>query len=83
MRTTIVLDDDLLREAKHRAVSLGITLSELVGRAVRDALRGPSGRAEPGFAMVTYGPEGARVHHEPADLSAALDGEDRAALEDR
>jgi hypothetical protein len=38
MRTTIRLDDDLLRAAKTRAAVLGITLNELVVGALRTAI---------------------------------------------
>ena len=76
MRTTLVLDDALVREAKHRAVDLNLTLGEFVNRALRDALRGtPDGDDAP-FSMPTFGAPGAAVRHEPGDLHAVLDDED-------
>ncbi|HVK86599.1 MAG TPA: hypothetical protein VM513_20915 [Kofleriaceae bacterium] len=38
MKTTLVLKDSIVRDAKKRAAELGITLSELTERALRDAL---------------------------------------------
>jgi len=38
MRTTVRLDDDLLRQAKARAAELDTTLNEFVVRALRVAL---------------------------------------------
>jgi hypothetical protein len=38
MKTTLVLKDELVRDAKKRAAELGITLSELTERALRDLL---------------------------------------------
>jgi hypothetical protein len=38
MKTTLVLPDDVVRQAKRRAAELGMTLSELAERALRDAL---------------------------------------------
>ncbi len=35
MRTTLTVDDDLLRRAKEDAVALGLSLSEVVNRAIR------------------------------------------------
>jgi len=36
-RTTVTLDDDLLREARGRAARSGHTLSEVIQDAVRDS----------------------------------------------
>jgi plasmid stability protein len=46
MRTTIRLDDQLLREAKARAARAGRSLNEFIADAVRLALR-PERRREP------------------------------------
>jgi hypothetical protein len=83
MRTTLVLDDDLLREAKHRAVSLKITLSELVNRSLRETLRREPPSSEPPFAMVTFGRASGTTHHEPEDFVAALEDEERETREGR
>ena len=41
MKTTLNLDDELLREAKKRAAERGITLKRVVEDALRDALAEP------------------------------------------
>lgn len=80
MRTTLVLEDRLLREAKRQAASRGITLSELVG----EALRAQIGRArdEPigRFEMVTFSGGAGPAHHEPRDFANALDAEEQGSL---
>lgn len=55
MRTTLVLDDELVRQAKDLAVHQDVTLSEFVNQALREALHPgelpaeqPSERATPG-----------------------------------
>ena len=80
MRTTLVLDDDLVQEAKHQAIDQKLTLSELVNRALRQALALTDEPGELPFAMVTFGPKDTTVHHEPADFSAQTDVEDRETL---
>jgi hypothetical protein len=56
MRTTLVIDDHVLRDAKHRAVEAGLSLSELTTMALRDALRKRALRAQRSpFVMPTYG----------------------------
>lgn len=81
MRTTIVLDDRIAREAKRLAARRGITLSDLVGETLRAALAEPTKQA-PRFEMVTYGEGATRTHHEPLDLAAALEQDDRRSLGD-
>jgi hypothetical protein len=79
VRTTIVLDDQLAREAKRLALGRGITLSDLVSQALRSVLSEPVGPA-PRFEMMTYGGGAAATHHEPAELAAALEKDDRRSL---
>ncbi|MBA2382338.1 MAG: type II toxin-antitoxin system VapB family antitoxin [Chloroflexi bacterium] len=76
MRTTLVLDDALLRQAKRRAAERDLTVSDLVNEALRESLRNVSPAALP-FSLVTYGQAGRRVRHEAADLAAELEDEDR------
>ena len=79
MRTTLVLDDRLFRDAKRRAASRGITLSELVGQALRAELArrsAPAGR----FEIVTFAGGAGAVHHEPEAFAAAMGQEDEASL---
>lgn len=84
MRTTLVLDDALLRRAKIAAARSGSTLSKLVERALRDALREDPRPAQEPFVFPTYGTRPtsrrARVDHLPADFHAALEGDDRATV---
>jgi hypothetical protein len=79
MRTTVVLDDGLAREAKRLAARRSITLSDLVAEALRAALAEPS-RPAPRFEMVTYGEGAAPLHHEPKDFAAAIEEDDRRSL---
>lgn len=73
MRTTLIIDDHVLKEAKRRAVEGGITLGELTTRALREILR-QSGERRAGyeFRMLTFG-EGTSAETSPADLAALRD----------
>ena len=76
MRTTLVIDDYVLKEAKQRAIETGVTLSELTTLALREALRkretsAPRSR----FAMPTYG--AGRKRDSSADTLAAFRDEGR------
>jgi hypothetical protein len=82
MRSTLILDDDLFRKAKRRAAALNTTLSDVVNQALRESLSRPVANASP-FEMVTFGNPRRRVHHEPGDIQAAIDDEDRGALRRR
>lgn len=79
MRTTLILDDALVRAAKQKAARAGITLSALVAHALRDALAARE-RDAPRFEMITYGRRGRGVRHEPADFARAFDAEDAARV---
>lgn len=79
MRTTLVLDDALLRQAKRRAAERNLTVSDVVNMALRDSLSRPEPVAPP-FSMVTFGHGGRSVRHEPIDFAGAQDDEDRARL---
>jgi hypothetical protein len=79
VRTTLVIDDELFREAKRRAAETGRTLSQLVSLALREALRQKPPSPFPPFRMPTFGgPDPLR--HEAADLARALEDEDRARV---
>lgn len=54
MRTTITLDDELLRRAKLEALERGTTLSRIVADALTADLGRVGSPAEP-FEMITYG----------------------------
>jgi hypothetical protein len=79
MRTTLVLDDDVLRKARKRASEAGLTLSELVNLALRDKLAAPDAEP-PRFEMITYGQQKPPQAHEPEDFAKALELEDAAGL---
>lgn len=76
MRTTLVLDAELLRQAKRRAAERSLTVSDIVNEALRESFGRPASAAPP-FSMLTYGRSGRRVHHEPSDFAAVLEDEDR------
>ncbi len=53
MRTTIVIDDAVFRQARKKAVELKTTLSELVERSLRSALEGErSAKPKKAFKLV-------------------------------
>lgn len=79
MRTTLVLDDALLRQAKQRAAERDLTVSDFVNEALRDSLARPETTA-PSFSMVTFGRGGPPVRHEPTDFVVELEDEDRIRL---
>ncbi len=81
VRTTIVIDDHLGREAKRLAAKRGITLSALVGQALRAALAAPAPPAQP-FEMVTFGDGSPKTHHEPTDFAATQEQDDLHSLEE-
>jgi hypothetical protein len=77
----MVIDDDLLRRAKKRAAELGVTVSDLVNRALREALsQQPHTTSLPPFRMVTFGRGQPQVDHSPAQLARALEDEEEQAL---
>ncbi len=81
MRTTMVIDDDLFRKAKKRAAEMGVSVSDVVNRALREAFseRTPAVSLPP-FRMVTFGRGQPRVDHPPAELAQAMEDEDHRAL---
>lgn len=79
MRTTLVLDDTLVRQAKKRAAERNMTLSDVVNDALRDSLRARPREPRP-FRLITSGRGGPHVHHEPEEFKATLDEEDRERM---
>lgn len=79
MRTTLILEDQLLKRAKQRAVAQNSTLSDLVNQALREMLSRPREEAAP-FSMITFGDPSAPVQHEPADFAAAMEDDDRRSI---
>ena len=81
MRTTMVIDDDLLRRAKKRAAEMGTTVSDVINRALREAFSQHTPPASlPPFRMVTFGRGQPQVDHQPAQLARALDEEDKRVM---
>jgi len=81
MRTTVVIDDEVALQAKQRAAETGVSLSEVVNRALRDALsRRDSAGSLPPFRMVTFGRGQPPVDHTPEALARVLEEEDDASL---
>jgi hypothetical protein len=79
MRTTLVLDDQLLRRARKRAAEDGTTLSELVNDALRDALREKQSPQRP-FRLITFGGTDGAVPREPSDFKTIIEDEDAARM---
>jgi len=75
MRTTLIIDDEMLRQAKKRAADRKVTVSDVVNDALREAFGRPRPAAPP-FTMITYGRSGRRVRHTPEDFAAELERED-------
>lgn len=73
MRTTISLDDELLRRAKREAADRGTTLSAVIADALRtDLERTQSHQAIEPFAMVTFFGEGGTHSDVGIDDNSAL-----------
>jgi len=74
MRTTIRLDDDLLREAKRQAAASGRTLGAVIEDALREALsrRPAEGRREH-VRLTTFRGQGVRPGVDLDDSAALLD----------
>jgi hypothetical protein len=61
MRTTVRLEDALLREAKVRAAEQGITLTQLIDESLRERLSArPQPRKVTPFRLHSYGKGGVR-----------------------
>jgi hypothetical protein len=59
MRTTVRLDDDLLKEAKVRAAEQGISLTQLIDESLRERLASrPQQMGRKRFRLPTYGEGG-------------------------
>ena len=75
MRTTLIIEDPLFREAKQKAAASGTTLSELMNSALRRFLFAPAGNS-PGktekFSMPVFGEQEA-LHQTPAQLAELRD----------
>lgn len=79
MRTTLVLDDRLLKQAKKRAADRKTTVSEVVNEALRDSFARPIEPPRP-FKLITYGDPSKTEHLSPADIKAILEEQDLHGL---
>jgi hypothetical protein len=73
MRTTVDLPDDLLSEAKERAVREGRSLSDVVGDAVRSSFARTATAVREAVELPTFDGDG---------LQPGVDLDDSAALSD-
>ena len=76
MRTTLVLNDDLARKAKQKALEGGTTLSELTNRALREYLLNSSAsEREPKrrVSLPSYRGPGPVVDLTPAQIAELRD----------
>lgn len=80
MRTTLVLNDELVAEAKRKAADRRVSLSTIVNEALRNALQDPPAEAEKTpFSMPTYRPRKAAVTDlSPGDMNQLLAAEEAA-----
>jgi hypothetical protein len=79
MRTTIRLDDDLLRDAKSYAAATGRTLTAVIEDALRETLSRRRERgSRPRVKLKTVGRSGTQPGVDLDDGSALLDLMDRA-----
>jgi Arc/MetJ family transcription regulator len=60
MRTTISIDDEVMRSAKQRAAAEGKTLGQLVTEALRERVVRRPRRGRERYAPVTFGEGGTR-----------------------
>lgn len=79
MRTTLIIDDALLRKAKHRAAERDLTVSDVVNEALRDSFRDTT-PSTTSFSMITYGPVGRLVTHQPGDFAEDAEIDERSNL---
>jgi hypothetical protein len=83
MRTTVRLDDNLLREAKVHAAEQGITLTQLIDESLRERLSVRPQQQKVGpFRLPSYGKGGMRPGVDLDDNRAVRDlmDEDAPAL---
>lgn len=74
MRTTITLDDELLRRAKREAAERGTTLSRVIADALSADLDRVDSSSDEPFRMITF--------HGPGGTLPDVDINDNSALRD-
>ncbi|MEX0784070.1 MAG: type II toxin-antitoxin system VapB family antitoxin [Dehalococcoidia bacterium] len=78
MKTTVEIDDDLLKEAKKRAVDEGITMRTLIEQALKSRLESPGRERHPLADWGTPGNAGREVLYDETynqildDIEAAM-----------
>ncbi len=78
MRTTVSIDESVLRAAKKEAAERGISLSQLVSQVLRDVVAEREKSPGQRFRMVTVGAGAEAVDHAPSELREDLDRTDVA-----
>jgi len=84
MRTTVIIDDQVLREAKARAAEQSTSLSKLIEGALRRELASATPEPAERFVMPVFaGPEGGDTRGEltPEEVWRLVEGDDLATLE--
>lgn len=78
MRTTLVINDELLAEAKKRAADRKSNVSAIVNEALRMALKTENERVRTrAFQMPTYRPGKAKITDtQPDEMNALMAAED-------
>ena len=71
MRTTVDIDEPLLRRARRRAATANTTLSQIVKDALRAFLATPARRSDPPFELVVRGTPGNSCPT-PGEMARAL-----------
>lgn len=70
VRTTVVINDKLVAEAKRLAAARNTTLSEIINEALRERLtRSPVSRSNRPFRMPVFQGPGSQVDTSPAELA--------------
>jgi hypothetical protein len=79
MRTTVDIEEPLLRHARKRAAATNTTLSQIVKNALRAYLAAPARRSDQPFELVVRGTPGGPCPT-PAEMARALEDEEVATL---
>jgi len=72
MKTTLVIDDTVVRRLREEAAKRGVTMSELVEAGLRRVLDEPSSSKEPLAALPSWNGGGASVDVADRDVLYAL-----------
>lgn len=78
MRTSLILNDEVLAEAKKRAADRQCSLSALVNDALRRILQTKSDSPGPAFILPTFSGEQPVTEHSRSDLPSFDESEELA-----